>query len=62
MGDLLSFVWPEDLARGVLLHLCWRQAITFDLDRPLRESTPMHTDPDMAAVVITGLARQLSGR
>ena len=28
VGDLLSFATPDDLARGVLLHLCWRQAIT----------------------------------
>jgi hypothetical protein len=62
VGDLLSFVMPEDLARGVLLHLCWRQAVVFDLDRPLRESTPVRTDPDMAAVVTEELAAGMSGR
>jgi len=58
MGDLLSFVTPDDLARGVLLHLCWRQAVVFDLDQPLRESTPMHADPDMASAVTA----EMSGR
>jgi hypothetical protein len=62
MGDLLSFVTPGDLARGVLLHLCWRQTIVFDLDQPLRESTPVRADPDMAVAVTAGLARQVSGR
>lgn len=51
LGDLLSFVTPEDLARGVLLHLCWRQAVVFDLDQPLRESMPVRTDPDAAGRV-----------
>jgi len=36
LGDLLSFVTPEDLACGVLMHLCWRQAVVFDLDRQAR--------------------------
>ena len=62
LGDLLSFVTPEDLARGVLLHLCWRQAVVFDLDQPLRESTPVRTDPDMAAIVTAELARETGGR
>jgi hypothetical protein len=62
LGDLLSFVTPEDLARGVLLHLCWRQAVVFDLDQPLRESTPVRADPDMAAVAIAELAAGMSGR
>jgi hypothetical protein len=61
MGDLLSFVTPEDLARGVLLHLCWWQAIVFDLDQPLRESTPMHADPDMARIVTAELAGKTKG-
>ena len=51
VGDLLSFVTPEDLARGVLLHLCWRQAVVFDLDQPLRESTLVRTAPDTAEIV-----------
>ena len=62
VGDLLSFVTPGDLARGVLLHLCWRQAVVFDLDRPLRESTPVRTDPDTAATVLAELAREKTGR
>jgi hypothetical protein len=62
VGDLLSFVTPEDLARGVLLHLCWRQAVVFDLGRPLRESTLVRTAPGMAAVVVAELAAGLSGR
>jgi hypothetical protein len=61
VGDLLSFVTPEDLARGVLLHLCWRQAVAFDLDQPLRESTPVHADPDMAGIVTAELARRAKG-
>lgn len=61
MGDLLSFVTPEDLARGVLLHLCWRQAVTFDLDEPLRESTLVHADPAMAGIVIAELAAKAKG-
>lgn len=62
VGDLLSFVTPEDLARGVLLHLCWRQAITFDLDQPLRESTLVQADPDMASAVAAQLASEIRGR
>jgi hypothetical protein len=61
MGDLVSFVTPEDLARGVLLHLCWRQAVVFDLDQPLRESTLMHADPAMAGIVIAELAAKAKG-
>jgi hypothetical protein len=30
--------------------------------QPLRESTPARADPDMAAAVTAGLARQVSGR
>lgn len=63
LGDLLSFVTPEDLARGVLLHLCWRQAVVFDMDTgPLRESTPVRADPGMAAVVTAELPAGTSGR
>jgi hypothetical protein len=62
LGDLLSFVMPGDLARGVLLHLCWRQAVVFDLDQPLRESTPVRTDPDTAGLVTAGLAGEMSSR
>jgi hypothetical protein len=62
VGDLLSFVTPVDLARGVLLHLCWRQAAVFDLDQPLRESTPVRADPDVAELVIAELAKETNGR
>jgi hypothetical protein len=62
LGDLLSFVEPEDLARGVLLHLCWRQAVVFDLDRPLREATPVRADADAAGLVSAGLAPAAGGR
>jgi hypothetical protein len=62
MGDLLSFVTPDDLARGVLLHLCWRQAVVFDLGQPLRESTLMCADPDAAGLVTAGLAGEMGRR
>jgi hypothetical protein len=61
LGDLLSFVTPGDLARGVLLHLCWRQVMAFDLDQPLRESTLVHAVPGMAELATAGLAREAGG-
>jgi hypothetical protein len=36
--------------------MCWRQAVVFDLDQPLREPTPMCTDRDRDEIVTAELA------
>jgi hypothetical protein len=62
LGGLLSFAGPGDLARGVLLRLCWRQAVVSGLGRPLRGATPVRAGPDAAGLAGAGLAPAAGGR
>lgn len=37
--DLISFIDEPLLARPIVFHLCWQQALRFDLTEPLRDTT-----------------------
>lgn len=41
--DLCALCDEEGIMRAVVFHLCWRQQLVFDLDRPLRDDTLIKT-------------------
>jgi hypothetical protein len=45
IGDLLATTPVPELARPVLLHLCWHHRIDIDLDHPFRETTLVCANP-----------------